>query len=82
MNQLKLECGITLELQPVQSMLLLDLLESMKMGKDGKMDIKSMSIRDLNRLMKYLCRQPPTPIRTEAPSRNRPRIRRQASLAP
>lgn len=54
-DQIELQCGVTLELQPVKSMLLLDLLEGMKPGADGQFDIKSLSIRDLNRLMKYFC---------------------------
>jgi len=58
MNTKELECGVVLELQAVRPMLLLDLLEGMKKGRDGKYSASSLtglSIQSLNRLMRFLC---------------------------
>lgn len=55
LNTLELECGIVLELQAVNDMLLLDLMESIKPDRDGKFTVQGMPVRDLNRMMRFLC---------------------------
>jgi hypothetical protein len=54
-STIELECGVTLELQSVRPMLLLDLLEGVKTNGDGQVDISSLSIRSLNGIMRYFC---------------------------
>jgi len=55
LNTLELKCGITLELQAVNDMLLLDLMEGIRADTDGKYTIQGMSVKDLNRMMRYFC---------------------------
>jgi len=55
LDTLTLECGITLELQAVNDMLLLDLMEGIRADADGKYTIQGMSVKDLNRMMRYFC---------------------------